>query len=185
MKAPSRQGKTKEMFWRKVLARFAESGLTQAGFCKQEGLNTSNLSWWKREVASRDIAVRNTRKTLRRKQYDDPKVMYWRTTIARFNSSGLSKDDFCAREGIKAQAFSWWRGELSRRDSEKRQAVALPLVTPGEMFVPLRLAEREPVQPVALVFGEVDILSGTVRIFDTATVEPLAALVRALKESVE
>ena len=171
-----------------MLARFGESGLTQAEFCKQEGLNVSNLSWWKREVAARDMAVRKTGKRPRRKQDDDPKLTFWRTTIARFNSSGLSKDDFCAREGIKAQAFCWWRGELSRRDSEKRQAIAIPLITHGEMFVPLRVTEPEPVQPLAklpLAFAEIDILHGTVRLFENATGESLAALVRALKESAE
>ena len=54
MRAPSRQGKAKEKFWRKTLARFVTSGLSQVEFCKREGLNPSNLGWWKREIATRD-----------------------------------------------------------------------------------------------------------------------------------
>ena len=31
----------------------------------------------------------------------DQRLAYWRKVVARFNTSGLSKDDFCTREGIQ------------------------------------------------------------------------------------
>ncbi len=46
--------KVKELFWRKALVRFAESGLSQSAFCKREGLNQNNFSWWKRTILERD-----------------------------------------------------------------------------------------------------------------------------------
>lgn len=44
----------KEQFWRKTIARQASSGLSQNAFCRREKLNPNTLSWWKREIASRD-----------------------------------------------------------------------------------------------------------------------------------
>ena len=48
--------KAKELFWRKAIARQAESGLPQARFCERDGLNANNFSWWKREISKRDAA---------------------------------------------------------------------------------------------------------------------------------
>lgn len=52
-KSPSSDS-AKEQFWRKTIARQMCSGLSQSAFCKREGLSHNTLSWWKRELASRD-----------------------------------------------------------------------------------------------------------------------------------
>ncbi|MBV8176545.1 MAG: hypothetical protein JO151_18545 [Verrucomicrobia bacterium] len=54
-RSPSRD-KVKEKFWRKAISRQLASGLSQNAFCANEGLNPTNFSWWKREIARRDAA---------------------------------------------------------------------------------------------------------------------------------
>lgn len=54
MKPKPKRDVRKERFWRKNLALLAESGLTQAEFCRQRGLTQCSLSWWKREILDRD-----------------------------------------------------------------------------------------------------------------------------------
>ena len=48
------QARQREAHWRKVLAEWSKSGLTQAAFCRERGLSVSALRWWKRELARRD-----------------------------------------------------------------------------------------------------------------------------------
>src|SRR5271168_5528001 len=50
----SKRDKTKELFWRKAIARQSESGLSQQAFCQKEGLNPNNFSWWKRKISRRE-----------------------------------------------------------------------------------------------------------------------------------
>ena len=188
MKRTSRQDNAKGLFWRTVLARFAESGLTQAAFCKQEGLHASAFSWWKRTIAEREAVALEVERAFRRKHTDEPKETYWRKTVSRFKRSGLGKEEFCEKEGIKGQAFCYWRAELERRDGAKLRGIAKPLVTSASMFLPVQVTQPEPVRSVAKSpqwIAEIDILCGTVRIFDTATTEALTALFKALKESTE
>jgi hypothetical protein len=185
MRAPSRQGKAKEKFWRKTLARFVTSGLSQVEFCKREGLNPSNLGWWKREIATRDAKSKKDQPMESQRPGRSGTQTYWRTMIARFNTSGLSKDDFCAREGIKPAAFCWWRGELSRRDAHKSRDFARPFAAGTEIFVPLTPANPKPARQVFRerhVIAEIDIATGTVRIFETQNADGLLALVKVLKE---
>ena len=48
------QARLRETHWRRVLAAWAESGLTQTGFCRERGLSLSAFGWWKGELARRD-----------------------------------------------------------------------------------------------------------------------------------
>lgn len=43
-------------FWRKQIAAWERSGLTQAEFCRREGLSAAAFSWWKAEWGRR-VAV--------------------------------------------------------------------------------------------------------------------------------
>jgi len=43
-----------ERAWRDRIRRHERSGLTIEQFCKQEGLVTHQLSWWRRELRRRD-----------------------------------------------------------------------------------------------------------------------------------
>ena len=47
--------KTKESrswHWRKVIAEWGRSGLTQRAFCRQRRIPTGTLSWWKHHLSS-------------------------------------------------------------------------------------------------------------------------------------
>lgn len=46
----------KELFWRKAIARWVESGLGQGAFCEREKLNQNTFSSWKRIISERDQA---------------------------------------------------------------------------------------------------------------------------------
>jgi hypothetical protein len=52
-----RRDNKKEEFWRKVLRRWKESGLSQAEFCRKENLKVNTFSSWKHVIANRDIQV--------------------------------------------------------------------------------------------------------------------------------
>jgi hypothetical protein len=54
VKTQAKRDKAKEMFWRKTLTRFFESGLSQSAFCKLEHLNPNSLSSWKIALQKRD-----------------------------------------------------------------------------------------------------------------------------------
>ena len=181
-----------------MLTRFAESGLSQTDFCKREGLNAGKFARWKREIRLRDEQSRKT-KNVTDKQITE---IHWRRLIAKFNRSGLSKDAFCEQEGLKPQAFVWWRGEINRRDSKKQQDFAKPLAAATEKFVPLKVIPVEGIvnlpsqespaddevrevlrsvrrTPVAeLCFGE-----ASIRIWRGTDQDTLRMLVQILKEN--
>lgn len=60
MKRKTRHDKKKEQFWRRKLVLLAESGLTQAEFCRQHSVNQNTLSWWKRAINRRDAKAPST-----------------------------------------------------------------------------------------------------------------------------
>ena len=39
----------------------------------------------------------------------------WRTIVQRFERSGLTRSEFCAREGVAASSLSKWRQEFGGR----------------------------------------------------------------------
>jgi hypothetical protein len=45
----------KEEYWREKLRNWRSSGLSQADFCRKEGLNQNSFSSWKKIIAKRDI----------------------------------------------------------------------------------------------------------------------------------
>jgi len=52
----------REAHWRKVLAEWEKSELTQTAFCRERGLSVSALRWWKRELTRRDAARASRRR---------------------------------------------------------------------------------------------------------------------------
>lgn len=54
--AKHRQDPAKEAYWRKVLKRFAASGLSVREFCQREQLTESQFYAWRRTIGERDDA---------------------------------------------------------------------------------------------------------------------------------
>lgn len=50
----SKRDAEKEAYWRKVLMQWSHSGLSQAEFCRQQGLNANTFSSWKTIIQERD-----------------------------------------------------------------------------------------------------------------------------------
>jgi len=50
--------RAKENWWRATVERWKASGLTQAEFCRREGVKEWSLSDWRRRLARRDAAGR-------------------------------------------------------------------------------------------------------------------------------
>lgn len=48
----------REQRWRKHLAAWKQSALSQAAYCRRRGLPPVAFSWWKHELTRRDQAVR-------------------------------------------------------------------------------------------------------------------------------
>lgn len=72
---------------------------------------------------------------------------HWRRVLDRCRASGLTRSAFCQREGIDANALTWWVRVLRERDEARRPAAdpkrdrrARPLAA----FVPVRVIEAVP-----------------------------------------
>ncbi len=46
----------REQKWRGHVLAWGKSGLSQAAYCRQQGLTQNDFSWWKREIARRAAA---------------------------------------------------------------------------------------------------------------------------------
>jgi hypothetical protein len=53
----------KEAFWREKLRNWQDSGLSQAEFCRNEGLNPNSFSSWKVIIPKRDAERATTQRT--------------------------------------------------------------------------------------------------------------------------
>ena len=38
----------------------------------------------------------------------------WRSTIAEWRASGLSREEYCEPRGLNARTMAWWEGTLAR-----------------------------------------------------------------------
>ena len=98
---------------------------------------------------------------------------YWRGMLRRFAASGLSVRAFCRQEQAPESAFYFWRRTLRQREAASSGAVPA--------FLPVALREEIPRSPAAVA---IELGSGlTIRFSDSASVERIAALVRALQSS--
>src|SRR5689334_15222575 len=69
----------KERFWRRMVRRQIDSGLSIRGWCRRRGLSEALFHWWRRELARRD-AERPTFVPVRVME-DDPAVPLGRIDI--------------------------------------------------------------------------------------------------------
>jgi hypothetical protein len=57
-----RGGTEKARHWQEVLRAWEASGLSQAAFCRERGINAGTLAWWKRQLRRPDRAERRRRR---------------------------------------------------------------------------------------------------------------------------
>ena len=73
-----RRSAEKEAYWRKMLRRQRDSGLTVRQFCKDHGLSEASFFSWQREIAIRDRQAAGTTEkgssSLREQRTSPPRV---------------------------------------------------------------------------------------------------------------
>jgi hypothetical protein len=52
----ARNGRSREAYWRLVVARWKQSGLAVPAFCRREGLNLATFYRWRWELRQREQA---------------------------------------------------------------------------------------------------------------------------------
>ena len=105
-----------EFYQRDMVLKWRASGLSQAEFCRQEGINEWSLSQWKkREERNSDLLAVEARQAAtaqRKAKRLAAKEKYWRALVQEQAASGLSIGEFCRRKGIKMNTFKRWRQHL-------------------------------------------------------------------------
>lgn len=108
---------------------------------------------------------------------DKAKEVFWRKTIARQVESKLTQAAFCDEERINQNNFSWWKREISRRDSEAGA---------GQAFVEVSaLPEKKSKSPEHnhAAVAEIDLATQVFRIFSNIDRHALHEILAALRES--
>ena len=81
---------------------------------------------------------------------DEAKWAYWTKQVKDWRSSGLSRNAYCKREGLKPTTFDYWR-PLIVSDHAEVKAVKPPVSDNDITLVPVALASGHPVgQPLKL-----------------------------------
>lgn len=109
---------------------------------------------------------------------------YWRRMLARQRQSGLTRAEFCRREGLQESAISWWAKELAERDRPAKTAVTPKprpkKKTPRTTFVPLQMAQAASI-PSAFAFEIVTRSGHVVRLGPGFDPEMLRRAIAALE----
>jgi transposase len=92
----------------------------------------------------------------------------WAKRVEQWRKSGLSAEDFAAREGIKSKQLGWWRWKLKSSASD-------PAASRPPQFLPVRVVTPVACPPGATDPVEIALPNGrVVRVtagFDAATLE--------------
>lgn len=96
---------------------------------------------------------------------------YWRTHIERCGAGKLSQPKYCAQEGIKYTAFTYWKNRLSSRS----------LSAQANKFVSVQIAPGKTEKSEAPLSIQIKLLSGNV-IYIPANLEltKMVALIQCL-----
>ena len=82
---------------------------------------------------------------------DEAKWAYWEKQVKDWRSSGLSRNAYCQREGLKPTTFDYWR-PLIVSDHAEDKAVKPPVSGNDITLVRVALAPGHPVgQPLAVM----------------------------------
>ena len=81
---------------------------------------------------------------------DGKKLAYWRRHFERWQSSGLTRRAYCAREGLALSTFDHWRREA--RKAAQRDSASVPATLPNTSLtlVPVRIDAPEEISGVRL-----------------------------------
>lgn len=162
---------------REAVDRWRASGLSQAGFCRREGISEWALSEWKRRELRR---VRQaSSEESRRSEYGPlPKERrklesYWRKVVAGQETSGLTATQFCNLNGFNLVTFKRWRRKFASAGSSTRNE---------NPFVAVKLASLPPNEPVDSAI-EIVLPGGImVRVTERTPLTLLSGVLRAMED---
>lgn len=114
-----------------------------------------------------------------------PAEIEWRKRLDELDRSGLSRNEFAASRRLRADALSWWRCEINRRERVRHGAVRPASPEPSAPLLPVSiLATPARMQPRILAESTVDVVvrGVAVRVGAGFDAELLRAVVDALAE---
>ena len=107
---------------------------------------------------------------------DPQKERFWRDHLKRWQGSGLTIREYCARHRVSEPSFYGWRRTLAQRDDDTTATAVEPAVT----FVPVQVQNDLPVTPPVL---EVVLANGRLlRIPPGIDLGPVRALLAVLED---
>jgi hypothetical protein len=127
-----------------AVAKWRSSGLTQAEFCRREGLKEWQLSNWKRlefknnpGEAKRKPLKKRGAGAVRQRRPAGENEDFWRAHVLAHAKSGLRRGEYCKQHGLSINSYKRWRAkfleELKSNARSAWQQVANPFV---EVHVP-------------------------------------------------
>lgn len=175
---PDRTSRQRE----ETVERWSTSGLSQAEFCRREGLRPWLLSDWKKQIEARKQrksggAIKRARRTSKRDQETES---HWRKLIAEQRASGLGVRVFCSQQNVAMSTFCRWKKFFEKVDSHAH-VQNKPIAS--NPFVELKSQSFEKVKPSAIeAFLEVLLPNGAkVRVTEHTSLELLSKVLKALE----
>ena len=83
-----------------------------------------------------------------RRRTSEAGLEYWRHQIEQYETSGQTREAYCAGQGIKVHTLDYWRRKLTRPSSEKPSS---------ESWIPVKIFEEEE-SSIELSVGKVRIM---------------------------
>lgn len=116
---------------------------------------------------------------------DLAKEQFWRKTIARCSTSGVSRSEFCKKEGLSVELLRYWTGVIAERD-EEQQLVESRRVPTDQTFLPVVVVEPKTHDRLPgtqqMPVAEIVVAGGSIRLFNGITTDTCRALWQALRE---
>jgi hypothetical protein len=143
MAKPERRDPEKERFWRKTIVDYHASGLGQAEFCRQRGINVNSLNAWARIIRARDAEnVALQKKANKQKRNGEH---YWFRILDDWQQSGLPLNDFARRKKINYRTLLRWKQKLlPELTGAPTQAKEAPLARENvNDFVPVQIIDEQ------------------------------------------
>jgi hypothetical protein len=180
------QGKYSERERRGFVAKWQASGMSQAEFCRREGIQEWELSNWKRrelKIQRGDAKSQTQRKKatkfVRRSALEGER--FWRAHVFAHAKSGLRRGEYCKEYGLSVNSFKRWRAKFAAELKTNLRAMHLQVANP---FVEVHVPSVPPPKAVEEEILEV-VLPGGVKIVVTerTPLHLLAQVLNAMQDS--
>ncbi len=73
---------------------------------------------------------------------DSEKEKWWRAALIRLAASGVGVKEFCRREGLNHNTYSYWRTQIKKRDLAQAKLTAKQNLVPVRVISPKKATKR-------------------------------------------